>query len=188
MYDILCVYDKYNIYVKREKNSLWPDITVVPLSICLFMLACSLPHPAPPTERERAREREHKDMGVSFLYSTFHLPRPKPSSTCVCLLVWTEVFRVYNCRNLEALKFPFNIYFWLDLFASLGNMLLHTLTGDPQWENIYFIQKHVPGITIGSYSPSAPIISRALKNAYLCLLSLFSSPNPGTVMSLVPCQ
>lgn len=67
-------------------------------------------------------------------------------------------------------------------------MLLHTLTGDPQWENIYFIQKHVPGITIGSYSPSAPIISRALKNAYLCLLSLFSSPNPGTVMSLVPCQ
>ena len=43
-------------------------------------------------------------------------------------------------------------------------MLLHTLTGDPQWENIYFIQKHVPGIQIGSYSPSAPVIPSGFKN------------------------
>lgn len=58
-------------------------------------------------------------------------------------------------------------------------MLLYTLTRDPHWENIYFIQKHVPGIKIGSYSPSAPVIPAGFKNTCICLVSYLSSNSPG---------
>lgn len=61
-------------------------------------------------------------------------------------------------------------------------MLLHTLTGDPHWENIYFIQKHVPGVKIGSYSPSAPLIPTGFKNVCFCLVSHLSSTSPGIVI------
>lgn len=66
-------------------------------------------------------------------------------------------------------------------------MLLHTLTGEPHWENIYFIQKHVPGIQTGSCSPSVPAIPTALKaNALLCLVSPRSpsSLGPGSCFRL----
>lgn len=58
-------------------------------------------------------------------------------------------------------------------------MLLSTLTRDPHWENIYFIQKHVPGIKIGSYSPSAPVIPAGFKNTWICLVSYLSFTSPG---------
>lgn len=63
-------------------------------------------------------------------------------------------------------------------------MLLHTLTGDPQWENIYFIQKHIPGVQIGSYSPSAPVIPSGFKNMHIwsSKSSLIYHPREGAVV------
>lgn len=79
MYDMVCVYGKYKIHTKGERVTPPLDRRNSHSSYNMPLhLIYSLTLPAPRGEREGALE-----YGCTLPSSTFHLPLPKPSSTCV---------------------------------------------------------------------------------------------------------